>query len=142
MKRTVIILTAVATMMFGLGMGNSVYAQHPDVGQYKVVDKNPEYPGGLEAMYQFIAANLQYPELAKENNIQGRVYISFVVEKDGTLSDYKIVHDIGGGCAAAAIEVVKKMPKWKPGEVEGKPVRVQYNLPVSFKLTDPEIDKQ
>ncbi len=133
MKRTVIILAAVATMMFGLN--NKVCAQNTNNKQQQVVvDNEPEYPGGIEAMYQFIFQNLEYPKDARDSGIQGKVYISFIVEVDGSLSAFKVVKDIGGGCAEAAIEVLKKMPKWKPGESEGKPVRVEFTIPVVFRL--------
>lgn len=101
---------------------------------FLVVEDDPEYPGGLEALSQFIAANIKYPQLAKENNITGRVFVTFVVEKDGRVTDVKVLRDIGGGCGAEAVRVVKSMPRWKPGKQLGKPVRTQFNLPVVFNL--------
>ncbi len=100
------------------------------------VEKMPQFPGTEAAMYKFIAENLRYPPEAKNNGIQGRVILSFIVEKDGSLSDIKIVRDIGGGCGEEAIRVVKLMPKWTSGQQRGKPVRVKYTLPVAFKLVD------
>lgn len=99
-----------------------------------VVEEDPEFPGGLQALSQFIADNIKYPQLAKENNITGRVFVSFVVEKDGRVGQVKILRDIGGGCGNEAVRVVKLMPKWKPGKQRGKPVRTQFNLPVNFEL--------
>ena len=99
-----------------------------------VVEEDPEFPGGLSALSQFIADNIKYPQLAKENNITGRVFVSFVVEKDGRVGQVKILRDIGGGCGNEAVRVVKLMPKWKPGKQRGKPVRTQFNLPVNFDL--------
>jgi protein TonB len=99
-----------------------------------VVEEDPEFPGGLQALSQFIADNIKYPQLAKENNITGRVFVSFVVEKDGRVGQVKILRDIGGGCGNEAVRVVKLMPKWKPGKQRGKPVRTQFNLPVNFDL--------
>lgn len=99
-----------------------------------VVEEDPEFPGGLTALSQFIADNIKYPQLAKENNITGRVFVSFVVEKDGRVGQVKILRDIGGGCGNEAVRVVKLMPKWKPGKQRGKPVRTQFNLPVNFEL--------
>ena len=101
---------------------------------FLVVEEDPEFPGGLEALSHFIADNIKYPQLAKENNITGKVYVSFVVEKDGRVGQVKILRDIGGGCGNEAVRVVKSMPKWKPGKQRGKPVRTQFNLPVSFDL--------
>lgn len=101
---------------------------------FQVVENDPEFPGGIEAMYKFLAQNIKYPQLARENNITGRVYVTFVVEKDGSVSGVKVLRDIGGGCGAEAVRVVKSMPKWTPGKQRGKAVRVQYNLPVNFNL--------
>lgn len=101
---------------------------------FTVVESNPEFPGGLEALYEYLAKNIQYPTIAKENNITGKVYVTFVVEKDGSIANPRILRDIGGGCGQEAIRVVKSMPKWTPGKQRGKAVRVQFNLPVSFNL--------
>lgn len=101
---------------------------------FMVVEEDPEFPGGLDALSKYLGDNIKYPQLAKENNIEGRVYVSFVVEKDGRVGNIKILRDIGGGCGAEAVRVVKSMPRWKPGKQRGKPVRTQFNLPVSFGL--------
>lgn len=90
-------------------------------------------------MYAYIQKNLVYPEKAKAEGIEGRVFITFTIEKDGSVSNVKILRGIGGGCDEAAKEVVEKMPKWKPGTQRGKPVRVQFNLPIKFEL---EKDKE
>ena len=87
-----------------------------------------------EKMLKFIYTNLVYPESAKENKVEGTVVISFVVEKDGELTDIKVIRDIGSDCGMAALDVVKKMPRWENGIQEGRPVRVQFNLPIKFKL--------
>ncbi len=96
------------------------------------VDEDPEFPGGEEAMRKFIEDNLQYPRLAAENGISGKVYVTFVIDTDGTVLKPRLLRDIGGGCGTEAIRIIKLMPKWKPGKQNGKPVRVQYNLPVVF----------
>ena len=101
---------------------------------FQVVENDPEFPGGVEAMYMYLAQNIKYPQLARENNITGRVYVTFVVERDGSVSGVRVLRDIGGGCGAEAVRVVKSMPKWTPGKQRGKAVRVQYNLPVNFSL--------
>lgn len=101
---------------------------------YTVVEIDPEFPGGVEAMHKYIADNLSYPMLARENHITGRVYITFIVEKDGSISNVKTLRDIGGGCGAEACRIVRSMPNWKPGKQRGKAVRVQYNLPINFSL--------
>lgn len=98
------------------------------------VEENPSFPGGEEALYSFLRDNIKYPQLARENNITGKVFVQFVVEKDGSISNAKVMRDIGGGCGQEALRVVKAMPKWKPGKQRGKAVRAQFNLPVSFNL--------
>lgn len=97
-------------------------------------DVMPEYPGGAEAMAKYLNDNISYPEQAKADGVEGRVMVSFVVESDGSLTDAQVVRGIGGGCDEEAIRVVKGMPKWKAGNKGGTPVRVQYYLPIIFKL--------
>lgn len=101
---------------------------------FTVVESMPEFPGGMGALMKYLAENIKYPDLAKESGIQGRVFINFVVEPDGSISNVKVLRGIGGGCDEEAVRVVKSMPNWKPGKQRGKPVRVSYNLPVKFTL--------
>jgi periplasmic protein TonB len=101
---------------------------------FTVVESMPEFPGGFQELYNFLGNNIKYPVMAKESGIQGRVFVTFVVERDGSITDVRIIRGIGGGCDEEAIRVVESMPKWQPGKQRGKPVRVQYNLPVRFKL--------
>lgn len=101
---------------------------------FTVVENDPEFPGGQEAMYKYLGQNIKYPQLARDNNITGIVYVTFVVERDGSITGCKVLRDIGGGCGQEAIRVVKSMPRWTPGKQRGKAVRVQFNLPVKFNL--------
>jgi len=101
---------------------------------FQVVENMPEFPGGRGALMKYLATNIKYPPYAKEAGIQGRVFINFVVETDGSITAVKVLRGIGGGCDEEAIRVVKSMPKWKPGMQRGKPVRVSFNLPVKFTL--------
>ena len=101
---------------------------------FQVVEVNPEFPGGIEALIKYLSENIKYPEQAKKDKTQGKVYISFVVEKDGSVADAKVLRGIGGGCDEEALRVVNAMPKWTPGKQRNTPVRVQFNLPVAFKL--------
>ena len=105
---------------------------------YQIVDQMPEFPGGTEALLKFVANNVKYPEKAKDEEISGRVFISFVIEKDGSVSNVEVKRGIGGGCDDEAVRVVKAMPKWKPGKQDGKPVRVNYMMPFNFKLDTPQ----
>lgn len=101
---------------------------------FKVVEVDPEFPGGVEALYKYLAENIKYPVMAKNNKVEGRVYITFVIEKDGTVSDAKVLRSVNEELDAEALRVIKAMPKWKPGMQQGVPVRVQYNIPITFKL--------
>lgn len=104
---------------------------------FRVVEQNPEFPGGLSAMMAFLRDNIKYPAAARENGLQGKVFIQFVVEKDGSITAVKVIKDnVGGGAGIEAQRVVKMMPNWKPGRQNGKSVRVQYTLPVNFQLQD------
>jgi protein TonB len=108
----------------------------PEEKPYEMFDLNkpPTFPGGEKEMLRFLAENIKYPPLARENNIQGNVALSFIVGKDGTVSGLEILKDIGGGCGKEAIRVVQTMPKWSPGEANGHPVKVRFTLPVRFRL--------
>jgi TonB family protein len=99
------------------------------------VEKMPEYQGGHDALVKFLVANIQYPAVAKQKKVQGTVYVSFVVKADGVVTNVKIKRGIGNGCDEEAMRVVKLMPKWVPGEQKGKPVDVQFVLPIQFKLS-------
>jgi len=101
---------------------------------FTIVEEMPSYPGGDVKMYEYLGKNIKYPQIARESGIQGRVFVNFVVEPDGSVSNVKVLRGIGGGCDEEAIRVVKSMPKWKPGKQRGKAVRVSYTLPVVFKL--------
>ena len=103
---------------------------------YNVVEQMPEFPGGVEAMMQYVADNVKYPQEARDKNISGRVFVSFVVEKDGSVNEVKVMRGIGGGCDEEAARVISAMPRWKPGKQKGKPVRVSYMMPITFKLSD------
>ncbi len=108
---------------------------------YQIVEVMPEFPGGTEKMMDYLSKNIKYPEAAKEKGISGRVFLSFVIEKDGAVSNVKVAKGIGKECDDEALRVVKAMPKWKPGLQKGKPVRVNYMLPIFFKLDEGEAYK-
>lgn len=101
---------------------------------FTIVEEMPGYPGGDAKMYEYLGKNIKYPQIARESSIQGRVFVNFVVEPDGSVTNVKVLRGIGGGCDEEAMRVVKSMPKWKPGKQRGKAVRVSYTLPVVFKL--------
>ena len=101
---------------------------------FKIVEEMPSFPGGEQKLMKYVGDNVKYPQIARETGIQGRVFVNFVVEPDGSVSNVSVLRGIGGGCDEEAMRVVKNMPKWKPGKQRGKAVRVQYMLPINFTL--------
>ena len=101
---------------------------------FVVVEQQPEYPGGMDALRTFLTKNLNYPRSAASAGISGRVFVSFVVNTDGSLADVQVLKGIGFGCDEEATRVVQKMPHWRPGKQSGRAVRVKYNLPIAFSL--------
>ncbi|HVW14969.1 MAG TPA: energy transducer TonB [Mucilaginibacter sp.] len=101
---------------------------------FTAVEQEPTYPGGLKKWFNYIKTNLQYPEKAKESQVEGKVFISFIVEKDGTVTFPKVVRGIGNGCDEEAVRLLKNSPKWNPGMQNGHVVRVSYMTIVDFKL--------
>ena len=99
-----------------------------------VVEVMPSFPGGQSALMQYLNSNIKYPVVAQENGVQGRVVVSFVVEKDGSITDVRVVRSVDPSLDREAMRVVKSMPHWIPGKQNGSAVRVKYNVPVSFKL--------
>ncbi len=102
---------------------------------FTVVEEMPQFPGGDEGRTNFLMNNLKYPAKAIEKGIQGKVFVSFVVEKDGSIGNVKLLRGIDESCDAEAVRVVSSMPKWQPGKQNGEAVRVQFNMPISFKLS-------
>jgi len=100
------------------------------------VSEKPEFPGGDEGLFKFVTDNVKYPDLARDNKIQGTVYVSFVVEPDGSLSDIKIMNGIGAGCDEEAERIVKLMPKWTPGKQNNQSVRVRVVIPMKFLVLE------
>ena len=132
------------------GKDSSIYEYRPDGtiqliriaeklitenGILTMVDEMPQFPGGNVARMNFLRDNIIYPLSARKSGIQGTVYVTFVVEPDGSLTDARVLKGIGGGCDEEVIRIIKLMPKWEPGKQDGIPVRVQFNMPVKFTLT-------
>lgn len=102
---------------------------------FDIVEDQPSPPGGMGAFYKFVGKSMKYPNQARRMGIEGRVFVQFVVDKDGTLTDIKAVKGIGAGCDEEAVRVLKSAPKWKPGKQRGRPVKVRMILPITFKLS-------
>lgn len=101
---------------------------------FSIVEQMPEFPQGYEELSKYLKSNLQYPQEAREMKISGKVFISFIVEENGNITNAKILRGIGGGCDEAALEIIEAMPDWNPGKQNGKAVKVQFNMPIVFKL--------
>lgn len=101
---------------------------------FEVVEEMPEFPGGPAEMMKYLNNNIRYPTIAQENGIEGRVIVQFVVNSDGTIVDANVVRSVDPFLDKEALRVINSMPKWKPGKQRGKPVRVKYTLPVTFRL--------
>ena len=110
--------------------------EDPETVVYQIVEQMPAFPGGVAKLFEFISKNIHYPQEAKEKGIQGRVFIGFVIEKDGSVSNIRNLRGVDSELDAEAIRVVKSMPKWKPGKHNGEFVRVSYQIPILFKLED------
>lgn len=116
-----------------LGNGKIVYDQ---------VDKAPEFPGGNAALMRWLGANIRYPFSAQMDGIQGKVVVRFVVNEDGSVSNIQIVEKVEGSLDREAWRLIKSMPKWQPGEIGGCKVATYVNLPIIFKLTEPDPEPQ
>lgn len=109
---------------------------------YEVVENMPRFPnGGMQALMQYLNENIRYPEAATKAGVQGRVTVQFIVDKDGSIDDVKILRSVNPDLDAEAIRVIKMMPRWEPGTHKGKPVRVKYTVPVMFRLTPEPVEK-
>lgn len=111
-----------------------VIQEEVDNTVYTIIQKMPTFPGGEAAMMKFISDNIKYPPMAKEAGIKGTVFVTFVVDREGNITNPQIMKGIGGGCDEEALRVIKMMPKWSPGEQNGKKVLVKINVPIKFVL--------
>ncbi len=101
---------------------------------FLVVEQQPQFPGGMEALAKFLQKEVKYPEIARKAGVEGKVFVQFVVGNDGAIRDVEVVRGIGGGCDEEAIRLVKSMPKWIPGKQNGRAVAVRFSMPITFKL--------
>lgn len=129
-----------ALIVFIAMLGYNVSKAQNSPGEEKVysfvsLENPPKFPGGMANFYKFLAQNIKYPEQAKKANIEGKVFISFVIEKDGAVSNVKTERGLGSGTDEEAERVLKLSPNWIPGTQNEKPVRVKYNLPINFNNT-------
>lgn len=118
----------------GEGPKQAVVVEDNTVYNFMSMESPPQYPGGMDKFYKFIGDNLKYPAMAADNNIQGKVIVSFTIEKDGSLTEPKVERKLGYGLDEEALRVLKLTKRWNPGMQNGKPVRVKYNIPIVFNL--------
>ena len=145
MKKTIFYFLCIAfTLVAPMALAQDVMG--PDEEEepvYIVVDQMPEFPGGRQALFDFISTNVVYPTVARENGIEGKAIVQFVVEKDGSITHIEVVRTAGDpSLDKEAIRVVRAMPKWLPGKHRGKLLRVKYTVPFHFRLTAPEPKKK
>ena len=122
-------------LVFGLSEKIEKSEYEKGEGQvYTIVDQMPEYPGGTDALLKFITSNIKYPAIAKQNGIEGKVLVQFIIDEKGNVVNLKVIKGIGYGCDEEAVRVCKMMPRWIPGKLKGKPVAVKMVMPFLFKL--------
>ena len=121
-----------ADVIISMPMDTSKNVPYDPSRIYTAVEKLPVFPGGFQAFYKYLAQNIHYPASAVKNRIHGKVYVTFVVEKDGSLANIKVARGIGDGCDEEALRVMRMSPPWQPGMQNGKPVRVAYTIPIAF----------
>ncbi|HEV7346810.1 energy transducer TonB [Telluribacter sp.] len=131
MKKLILLLT-----LAGIGYLAGVpaaYAQ-TDTTVFTIVEVQPEFPGGIEALKRYLKQNVKYPEAAAKAKVQGRVFLEFVITTEGKIRDIRVLKGIGHGANEEAVRVVSQMPDWTPGKQSGRPMNVKYHLPVHFQL--------
>ena len=145
--RLTLVLFAMALLAAGTAQAQEqpvitevVFEEDEDVEKevYTIVEVMPEFPGGRDSLWAFMVKQLEYPSEAKEQKIEGKVYVRFIVDEKGELSDFEVIRGIGGGCNEAAIKVLEAMPLWTPGKHRGKPVKIRMVLPFEFALSPKE----
>ncbi|PKP46324.1 MAG: energy transducer TonB [Bacteroidetes bacterium HGW-Bacteroidetes-12] len=125
-------------------MGSISFAQEVDEKEdiFILVEQMPEFPGGQEAMFKFLAKNIIYPKEAKEKGIEGKVYVNFTVNEDGSIGNVKVIRGVHPLLNNEAVRVIESFPKWTPGKQKGELVRVSYNLPITFRMSNSEDKKE
>lgn len=131
-----LIIMVLAVLLGGAAVAQSEEPAGTGDEIYTVVEQNPEFPGGMDALLQWLGTHVEYPEEARSQGLEGKVYVTFVVERDGSISNVRVISpkETLAPLNEEAVRVVKSMPRWKPGKQRGKRVRVQFNLPIQFAL--------
>ena len=133
MKKLILMLLMAGCCLMTANAQKTVVSQ-TNQKVFDTVEQMPEYPGGMQAMIEFLQTNMKYPEDAAKQKVEGRVMVQFVVETDGSVTDVHVAKQVFPSLDAEAIRVVQAMPKWTPGKDKGRVVRVKYNLPIVFRM--------
>ena len=133
MKKLILLLLMAGCCLMTANAQKTVVSQ-TNQKVFDTVEQMPEYPGGMQAMIEFLQTNMKYPEDAAKQKVEGRVMVQFVVETDGSVTDVHVAKQVFPSLDAEAIRVVQAMPKWTPGKEKGRVVRVKYNLPIVFRM--------
>jgi protein TonB len=142
---TILLLALIVSLLITVksvrAQGNvkNLLFHEPDTTVFIIVEKQPEFPGGFDALKAYLLTNVQYPSEAKKLGVKGRVFVYFTVETDGRITTIDLLKGLGFGCDDEAIRVVKAMPRWIPGSQSGRPLRVKYTLPVLFGIDYPKV---
>jgi TonB family protein len=142
LQKPIIFLIMLLTFVGSISFAQEIEKEEPltieeekiDTDVFVIVEQMPEFPGGQDSLYKFLGANIVYPNKAKKDGVEGKVYINFTIEKDGSINEVKVLRSVHPLLDEEAVRVVESFPKWKPGKQKGKTVRVSYNLPLNFVL--------
>ncbi|HTK20103.1 MAG TPA: energy transducer TonB [Mucilaginibacter sp.] len=135
MKKILLIICLSTFAMLAKAQVNDTSANNDPNKVWIKVDRVPQFPGGFVHLMDYLTTNMKYPDEAKKNGISGKVFVAFVVEKDGSLTDIKVIKSVSPELDEEAVRLMKESPKWQPGSAEGVPCRVRYSLPVNFELS-------
>ena len=132
--RKLFLMCAMAVMCLVTAYAQKTVVSQSNQSVYDEVEVMPEFPGGMQAMIEYLNTNIKYPKDAIKQEVGGRVMVMFVVETDGSLSNVRVARKVFPSLDAEAVRVVKSMPKWKPGKEKGRPVRVNFTMPIVFSI--------
>ena len=132
--KVIVLIALMAVFGFTTASAQKTVVSQKNEKVFDVVEQMPEYPGGMQALFEFLKENIKYPEDAQKQKVEGRVLAKFVVETDGSISNIEVVKHAFPSLDAEAVRVIQAMPKWSPGKQKGQAVRVKYVVPINFNL--------
>ena len=132
--KVIVLIALMAAFGFSTASAQKTVVSQKNEKVFDIVEQMPEYPGGMQALFEFLSQNIKYPEDAQKQKVEGRVIATFVVETDGSISNIEVVKPAFPSLDAEAVRVIQAMPNWTPGKQSGKVVRVKYTIPINFSL--------